>query len=65
MIYADGSSWRWLRERRVLPPALRGPLRGLRFAIPPGTAHATLVERGEWPGSMITAFLDTPISDAG
>ena len=31
VIYADGSSWRWLRERRILPPAPRGPLRGLRF----------------------------------
>lgn len=31
VIYADGSSWVWLRKRKLLPPAPRGPLRGLRF----------------------------------
>ena len=31
VIYADGSSWAWLRKRKLLPPAPRGPLRGLRF----------------------------------
>jgi phytoene dehydrogenase-like protein len=31
VIYADGISWAWLRARKLLPPARRGPLRGLRF----------------------------------
>src|SRR5918993_4298536 len=31
VIYADGCSWAWLRARKLLPPARRGPLRGLRF----------------------------------
>ena len=31
VIYADGISWAWLRERKLLPPARRAPLRGLRF----------------------------------
>lgn len=31
VIYADGYSWEWLRARKLLPPAMRGPLRGLRF----------------------------------
>ena len=31
VLYADGASWWWLRERGILPPARRGPLRGLRF----------------------------------
>ncbi|MGF1471354.1 MAG: FAD-dependent oxidoreductase [Rubrobacteraceae bacterium] len=31
VIYADGASWAWLRWRELLPPAPRGPLRGLRF----------------------------------
>jgi phytoene dehydrogenase-like protein len=31
VIYADGCSWAWLRSRKLLPPARRGPLRGLRF----------------------------------
>jgi NAD(P)-binding Rossmann-like domain len=31
VIYADGISWAWLRSRKLLPPARRGPLRGLRF----------------------------------
>lgn len=31
VIYADGCSWEWLGARKLLPPAPRGPLRGLRF----------------------------------
>ena len=31
VIYADGCSWAWLRSRKLLPPARRGPLQGLRF----------------------------------
>jgi len=30
VIYADGYSWSWLRSRKLLPPARRTPLRGLR-----------------------------------
>jgi pimeloyl-ACP methyl ester carboxylesterase len=52
---------------RLLGGGVMGDLTGLpnsQLAILPGTTHATLVERGGWLGSMITAFLDTPISGA-
>jgi pimeloyl-ACP methyl ester carboxylesterase len=53
---------------RLLGGGVIGDLTGLpnsQLAILPGTTHATLVERGDWLGSMITAFLDTPMPDAG
>ena len=37
----------------LMPPA--------QLAILPGTTHLTLLERTEWLGSMIPAFLDAPI----
>ena len=52
---------------RLLGGGVMGDLTSLpnsQLAILPGTTHATLVERGDWLGPMITAFLDTPVSDA-
>ena len=52
---------------RLLGGGVMGDLTGLpnsQLAILPGTTHATLVERGDWLGSMITAFLDAPMPDA-
>jgi pimeloyl-ACP methyl ester carboxylesterase len=52
---------------RLLGGGVIGDLTGLpnsQLAILPGTTHATLVERGDWLGSMITAFLETPMPDA-
>jgi pimeloyl-ACP methyl ester carboxylesterase len=52
---------------RLLGGGVMGDLAGLpnsQLAILPGTTHATLVERGDWLGSMITAFLDVPMPDA-
>ena len=52
---------------RLLGGGVMGDLVGLpnsQLAILPGTTHATLVERGDWLGSMITAFLDAPMPDA-
>jgi pimeloyl-ACP methyl ester carboxylesterase len=52
---------------RLLGGGVMGDLAGLprsQLAVLPGTTHATLVERGEWLGSMITAFLDAPMPDA-
>jgi pimeloyl-ACP methyl ester carboxylesterase len=49
---------------RLLGGGVMGDLTGLpksQLAILPGTTHATLVERGDWLGSMITAFLDAPM----
>ncbi len=52
---------------RLLGGGVMGDLTGLpksQLAILPGTTHATLVERGEWLASMVTAFLDAPMPDA-
>ena len=52
---------------RLLGGGVMGDLTDLpnsQLAILPGTTHATLVERGDWLGSMITAFLDAPMPDA-
>jgi pimeloyl-ACP methyl ester carboxylesterase len=52
---------------RLLGGGIMGDLRGLpnsQLAILPGTSHAMLVERGDWLGSMIPAFLDAPMPDA-
>ena len=52
---------------RLLGGGVMGDLAGLpnsQLAILPGTTHATLVECGAWLGSMITAFLETPMPDA-
>ena len=52
---------------RLLGGGVMGDLAGLprsQLAVLPGTTHATLVERGEWLGSMITEFLDVPMPDA-
>jgi pimeloyl-ACP methyl ester carboxylesterase len=52
---------------RLLGGGVMGDLTGLpdsQLAILPGTTHATLVERGDWLASMITAFLDAPMPDA-
>jgi pimeloyl-ACP methyl ester carboxylesterase len=52
---------------RLLGGGVMGDLRGLpnsQLAILPGTSHAMLVERGDWLGSMIPAFLDAPMPDA-
>ena len=52
---------------RLLGGGVVGDLTGLpnsQLAILPGTTHATLVERGDWLSSMITAFLETPMPDA-
>jgi pimeloyl-ACP methyl ester carboxylesterase len=52
---------------RLLGGGVMGDLAGLprsQLAVLPGTTHATLVERGEWLGSMITKFLDLPMPDA-
>jgi pimeloyl-ACP methyl ester carboxylesterase len=49
---------------RLLGGGVMGDLTGLpnsQLAILPGTTHATLVERGDWLGSMITTFLDAPM----
>jgi hypothetical protein len=51
---------------RLLGGGVMGDLTGLpnsQLAVLPGTTHATLVERGDWLGSMITAFLDAPMPD--
>jgi pimeloyl-ACP methyl ester carboxylesterase len=53
---------------RLLGGGVMGDLTGLpksQLAILPGTTHATLVERGDWLVSMITAFLDAPMPEAG
>src|SRR5215213_3103458 len=52
---------------RLLGGGVMGDLAGLpnsQLAILPGTSHAMLVERGDWLGSMITAFLDEAMPDA-
>jgi pimeloyl-ACP methyl ester carboxylesterase len=49
---------------RLLGGGVMGDLAGLpnsQLAVLPGTTHATLPERGEWLGLMITAFLDAPM----
>jgi pimeloyl-ACP methyl ester carboxylesterase len=53
---------------RLLGGGVMGDLAGLprsQLAVLPGTTHATLVDRGDWLGSMVTAFLDAPVHDAG
>ena len=50
---------------RLLGGGVVGDLAGLprsQFAVLPGTTHVTLVDRVEWLASMITAFLDAPVS---
>ena len=52
---------------RLLGGGVMGDLTGLpksQLAILPGTTHATLVERGDWLASMVTAFLDAPMPGA-
>ena len=52
---------------RLLGGGVIGDLAGRpasQLAVLPGTTHATLPERGEWLGSMITAFLDAPMPEA-
>ena len=52
---------------RLLGGGVIGDLAGLpnsQLAILPGTTHATLVERSDWLGSMITTFLDAPMPEA-
>jgi len=39
-------------------------LRHAQLAVLPGTDHMKLVERGDWQVSMISAFLDAPMSKA-
>jgi pimeloyl-ACP methyl ester carboxylesterase len=51
---------------RLLGGGVMGDLAGLprsRLAILPGTTHVTLLERADWLVSMITAFLDAPMSE--
>ncbi len=51
---------------RLLGGGVMGDLAGLprsRLAILPGTTHVTLLERADWLDSMITAFLDAPMSE--
>jgi pimeloyl-ACP methyl ester carboxylesterase len=52
---------------RLLGGGVIGDLVGLprsQLAVLPGTTHVTLVDRAEWLPSMITAFLDAPVSEA-
>jgi pimeloyl-ACP methyl ester carboxylesterase len=52
---------------RLLGGGVMGDLAGLpnsQLAILPGTTHATLPERGDWLGSMVTEFLDRPMPEA-
>jgi hypothetical protein len=52
---------------RLLDGGAEGDGAGLphsQLAVLPGTAHLTLVERGDWLVSMISAFLDAPASKA-
>jgi len=39
------------------------PMPPAQLAILPGTTHLTLIERAEWLGSMIPAFLDAPMPE--
>jgi pimeloyl-ACP methyl ester carboxylesterase len=51
---------------RLLGGGVMGDIAGLpssQLAVLPGTTHATLVERGDWLASMVTAFLDAPMPD--
>jgi pimeloyl-ACP methyl ester carboxylesterase len=41
------------------------PMPPAQLAILPGTSHLMLIERTEWLGSMIPAFLDTPMPEGG
>jgi hypothetical protein len=41
----------------ALPPHLPRS----QLAVLPGTTHVTLVDRGDWLASMITAILDAPM----
>jgi pimeloyl-ACP methyl ester carboxylesterase len=51
---------------RLLGGGVIGDLVGLprsQLAVLPGTTHVTLVDRAEWLASMISAFLDAPMSE--
>jgi pimeloyl-ACP methyl ester carboxylesterase len=53
---------------RLLGGGVAGDVAGLpnsQLAVLPGTTHVTLVERADWLLSMITAFLDAPMPEAG
>lgn len=53
---------------RLLGGGVFGDMAGLpksQLAVLPGTTHVTLVDRAEWLVSMITGFLDAPISETG
>ena len=50
---------------RLLGGGVAGDLVGLprsQLAVLPGTTHITLVDRAEWLVSMITGFLDAPLT---
>lgn len=52
---------------RLLGGGVAGDVAGLprsQLAVLPGTTHITLVQRADWLGSMITAFLDAPTPEA-
>src|SRR5215212_10108000 len=52
---------------RLLGGGVMGDLAGLpnsQLAVLPGTTHATLPERANWLGSMVTKFLDAPMPEA-
>ncbi len=53
---------------RLLGGGVVGDLAGLphsQLAVLPGTTHVTLVDRADWLFSMIAAFLDAPMPEAG
>ena len=41
------------------------PMSPAQLAILPGTSHMMLIERAEWLGSMVPAFLDAPMPGVG
>jgi pimeloyl-ACP methyl ester carboxylesterase len=48
---------------RLFGGGVAGDIAGLprsQLAVLPGTTHAALVDRADWPVSMITVVLDTP-----
>jgi pimeloyl-ACP methyl ester carboxylesterase len=53
---------------RLLGGGVEGTSAGLprsQLAVLPGTTHLSVVERRDWLVSMITEFLDSPISSDG
>ncbi len=51
---------------RLLGGGVPGDLTGLprsQLAVLPGTTHVTLVDHADWLLSMITAFLDAPMTE--